>query len=129
MEATMWNRLTAALLTLLVAATLCGGQDPTPAPKHTLPPQWSRLGLTREQKHRIYAIWADYRPKIEELRQQIRALERQQMADLEVLLTPAQKARLKELAAEQREKAGNPDKKVSPKAEKLAEKPSAENKP
>jgi Spy/CpxP family protein refolding chaperone len=87
-----------------------------------LPPLWSRLGLAREQKDRIYAIRADYRPKIEELRQQIRALEKKQMADLQELLTPAQKARLKELADEQREKTGKPDKKASPEAEKPAEK-------
>jgi Spy/CpxP family protein refolding chaperone len=102
------------------------GQDPTPAPKHILPPQWSRLGLTRGQKDKIYSIRAEYRSKMEELRQQIRALERQQLADLVELLTPAQKARLKELVAEQREKNGKPDKKASPEAEKPAKKPPAE---
>jgi hypothetical protein len=46
------------------------------------------------------------------------------MAALEELLTPAQTARLKELADEQREKAGKPDnKKASPEGEKPAEKP------
>jgi Spy/CpxP family protein refolding chaperone len=104
-------------------------QEPTPAHKHTLPPLWSRLGLTREQKDRIYAIRADYRPRIEELRQQIRALEKKQMAEMVELLTPAQKARRKELVDEQREKAGRPDKKASPTAEKPAEKPPAEKKP
>jgi hypothetical protein len=126
----MKNRFTGALFTLLAAVTLCAAQDPTPAAKHVLPPLWSRLGLTREQKEKSYSIRADYRPKIDELRQQIRALEKQQMADLEELLTPAQKARLKELVDEQREKAGKPDnKKASLEAEKPTENPLAEKKP
>jgi hypothetical protein len=121
-EATMKNGIPGALLPLLVFVSLGAGQDPAPPPKQTVPPLWSRIGLTREQKEKMREIQANYREKINELKRQIRALENQQRAELETLLTPAQKARLKELAAE-REKEGKPDnKKASPEAEKPAEK-------
>jgi hypothetical protein len=118
----MKNRLTGALFTLLAAVTLCAGQDSTPKPKQTVPPLWSHIGLTREQKVKMREIQANYREKINELKRQIRTLENQQRAELETLLTPAQKARLKEVATE-RENDGKPDKKASPEAEKPADKP------
>lgn len=62
-----------------------------------LPPGYNKLGLTDKQKKQIYVIRAKYSAKIDELKQQITALQEQEKTATENVLTPAQKARLREL--------------------------------
>jgi hypothetical protein len=61
---------------------------------------WSKLGLTDKQKDSVYSTRAEYRAKIDELHKQIQQLEKAEQAELQKILTDAQRARLKELYAE-----------------------------
>jgi Spy/CpxP family protein refolding chaperone len=82
------------------------GQDKTkdkepPAGKMRgqLPQNWGKLSLTDEQKQKVYKVQGDYRPKIDALQRQISDLRDQERKELETVLTAAQKARLREIAA------------------------------
>jgi Spy/CpxP family protein refolding chaperone len=74
-------------------------KDPAPPPKAkgTLPAGWRQLGLTDQQKDKIYKIEAEYRGKIDVLEQKIKELRKEQRDELVKVLTDAQKARLKEI--------------------------------
>jgi hypothetical protein len=93
------------LLGLLVLGLFAGSwvvaadKDTTKA-KGTLPAKWSKLGLSDEQKEKIYTSQAKYRAQIDELRAQIRKLQKQELGELEAVLTDAQKARLREILVE-----------------------------
>ncbi len=71
--------------------------DPPKPTAHTLPQGWKALGLTDEQKKKIYAIEDDYNPKIAALQKQIDDLKSKEKADKYAVLTEEQKKRLKEL--------------------------------
>src|SRR5438067_9212498 len=73
--------------------------DPKPATKFRgqLYAKWRELGLTDEQKQRIYKIQSEYRTKIDELEKKVKELRREERSKAEAVLTAAQKARLKEL--------------------------------
>jgi hypothetical protein len=94
---------------LLAVAFLAGGllfgDDPkaTLKTRGSLPQDWSKLGLTDEQKQKAYSIETEYQSKIDALQQQIKTmqqqvntLEEQKRDELAKVLTDAQKARLKE---------------------------------
>jgi hypothetical protein len=83
--------------------------------KGQLPANWAKLGLTDEQKQKVYSVQEDYREKLADLEQKLKALRKQERQEMEKILTDAQKARLKEILLE---KAGGSDKK-----EKEKEKP------
>jgi Spy/CpxP family protein refolding chaperone len=97
-----------ALALAFVAAFLAGGllmngisiqADDKVEPKirGVLYPKWKDLGLSKDQVQAIYKIQSESRSKIDKLETEIRKLKAQEKADAEKLLTPAQKARLKEL--------------------------------
>jgi len=91
------------LIVALLAVTGLSGadrKDSGPRGRGRLPPSWSKLGLTDEQKQQIYAVQDQYQTKIEGLEQQLRELRKQQRTDMGKILTPAQKARLREILAE-----------------------------
>lgn len=69
-----------------------------------LPAHFGRLGMSSEQKEKLYAIQESYEVKIAELRKQIVQLEAERDRTLETLLTPGQKLRLQELREEARVK-------------------------
>ena len=73
--------------------------DPKPQPKFRgqLYQKWKELGLTDEQKQRIYKIQSEYRSKIDELERKAKELRREERSKAAEVLTAAQKARLKEL--------------------------------
>jgi len=48
--------------------------------------------LTEDERTKIYTTQAEYRAKIDELRKEIRQLERKERAEMEKVLTDAQKA-------------------------------------
>lgn len=69
-----------------------------PKARGTLYPNWRKLGLTDDQVQEVYKVQTKYRNQIDKLESQIAALKKQERADAEKVLTPAQKQRLRELA-------------------------------
>ncbi|MCS7016684.1 MAG: hypothetical protein RMJ19_08970 [Gemmatales bacterium] len=60
-------------------------------PMGRLPPGFGKLGLSDEQKQKIYKIQADYEAKIQALRAQIKKLEEEERVQVFNVLTPQQK--------------------------------------
>jgi hypothetical protein len=79
-------------LALLLAVALLLAAD-TP---DRLPPLWSKLGLSADQKAKAVAVQEKYRTQIEDLRQKIRLLEKKERQELADLLTDGQRAKLKQ---------------------------------
>jgi Spy/CpxP family protein refolding chaperone len=101
---------------LAVALLGCGwlfGQDTKATPKASrgLPSGWGNLGLTDEQKQKVYEVQAEYRTKIDDLQQQIRKLQKEERSALSKVLTDAQRARLKEILASKAGDSSKEDKK------------------
>ena len=94
-------------LTVLSVALLGGlllGQDTKktdkePPPRGQLPQYYKRLGLSDEQLTAVRKIRGEYRTKIEKLRQEIADLQKEERTKLEQVLTPEQRARLREIRA------------------------------
>ena len=96
--------LVSLLAVALMAVGLLSGDDKKDSPKDTpvkakgqLPPNWGKLSLDAEQKQTIYKIQGEYRAKIGPLEQQIKKLRQEEKKELEMVLTDAQKARLREI--------------------------------
>jgi TolA-binding protein len=91
------------LVVLIVLVGVCspwaGGQDKTKDAKQRgqLPANWGKLGLTDEQKQRVYKIQNSYRPKIDALQQKIDDLRESQRKDMESVLDNAQRSRLRDI--------------------------------
>jgi hypothetical protein len=62
-----------------------------------LPQNFSKLGLTAKQKDQVLKIRAKYAIETNKLKEQLAALTKQEKADVENVLTAAQKSRLREL--------------------------------
>lgn len=71
-------------------------KDPIVVSKR-LPTYYNKLGLSPKQKNDIYRIRAKYETEIQELQQKIIELRSQQKSAFEHVLTPSQKARLREI--------------------------------
>lgn len=85
----------------LLAGGVLRGQDkkddiPTKL-KGQLPANWGKLGLTDEQKQKVYKVQADFDQKMAALEKQLKDLKSQEKAEMEKVLSDAQKARLKEI--------------------------------
>ena len=95
--------------------------------KAQLPRHFKQLALSETQRKAVYKVRGKYAAEIEKLKQQIAALQEQETADLENILTDAQKARLKELRAGTTGKEKEPKEKpaVTEKPAAAAEKPAA----
>lgn len=100
--------LTLAIGTQLSVESTVGQEKtstkPTPAkvtkkPSGRLPAQYGKLGLSTEQRTKIYEIQADYKKQIGDLQKQIDALKGKQTSDIQAILTPDQKKKLDELLA------------------------------
>lgn len=65
-----------------------------------LPAQFGKLGISDEVKDELYKIHDEYDVQIQTLTTQIKKLQAEKTAKMEVQLTPAQKTRLKELRDE-----------------------------
>ena len=91
------------LALLLPGALTAQNESDTPAvekeqdPRGPLPFYYGKLGLDDEQKTKLYTIQEDYEARIEAIRKQIAQLRGEQDAKMQMLLTPGQKLRLKEL--------------------------------
>lgn len=84
-------------------SALLAQAEPKPKPKTTrkapagrVPNGWGKIGLSTEQKKKIYAIQAEYKDQIAELEQQIEALKMKQLEEMEGVLTAEQLGKLKE---------------------------------
>jgi hypothetical protein len=88
-----------ALCTVFVLTGLLTGADEKKAdpPKGKLPTGWKALGLTDAQTKDVYAIEADYGPKIEDLENQVKKLKDERYEKMVKVLTDEQKKRLKEI--------------------------------
>lgn len=64
-----------------------------------LPANYRKLGLTDEQKNKIYRLQAEYDDKIKEAEERLAKLKAERSKVAETVLTDAQKARLKEILA------------------------------
>src|SRR5262245_66116533 len=62
-----------------------------------LKPNWKALGLTDEQKNKVYKVQTEYGARIDALEAQIKELKQKQEQEEYKVLTEAQKARLKEI--------------------------------
>jgi Spy/CpxP family protein refolding chaperone len=93
---------------LVVAGGFVVADDKTPDTKAPavkgrapLPQHWTKLGLTDAQRDKVYDIRSSYRAKIDDLERQIKDLRKKERAEMEEVLTDAQKSRLRELMLEQ----------------------------
>lgn len=101
-------RIRVMLAVLMVGVVVASGsfgddkkEDKAPVKvKGTLPANWSKLGLSDEQKQKVYTAQSEFRGKIAELEAKIKELKKQEREELEKVLTDAQKGRLKELLLE-----------------------------
>ena len=84
---------------LMAGGLLFGEQQPSTKGKKTLPLYWSKLGLSEDQKKKVYAIQLEYREKIEPLRAQITRLEEEQKRELAKILTEPQREELRKILA------------------------------
>lgn len=82
---------------LLLTGSFLSGQD-APKSRGQLPQNWSKLGLSEEQKTKIYAIQANYKAKVEKLQKEIADLKEKETKERVAVLTEQQKTRLRELA-------------------------------
>jgi hypothetical protein len=72
-------------------------KDPPPKLKGTLPTNWKKLGLNEDQVQDVYRVKAKFGAKIDQLMAEVAALKKEEKIELEKILTPAQKDRLKEI--------------------------------
>ena len=83
------------LFVVFAVVALCGawaeGQDKAKdqKAKGQLPSNWGKLGLSEEQKQKVYRIRNDYSPKIDDLRKQITELQDKERRDMEGVLSDA----------------------------------------
>jgi Spy/CpxP family protein refolding chaperone len=85
---------------LLVAQEIKKPPDPPARVRGQLPPNWSKLGLTDQQRQKAYTIQAKYDKEIEALEAQIRELRQKERTELASVLTDEQKKRLRDLLSE-----------------------------
>jgi hypothetical protein len=96
--------LAVAMGLVVVASPWVEGQDapkskdPAPKVRGTLPQNWGKLGLSDEQKQKIYSAQSKFREKLDVLTKQIAELKDQERKEMEAVLTDQQKARLREIA-------------------------------
>src|ERR1700736_3674971 len=90
--------LSLVAVVLMAGGTLLGANKDEPAPKSKghLPTHWSKLGLTDEQKEKIYAVQSKYKDDIEKLQKELNELKKKQVGELEDILTDEQKTHLRD---------------------------------
>lgn len=82
---------------LLMTGGMLSGADTKDKIKGTLPANWAKLGLTDDQKQKVYKVQADYKEKLADLEKQLKDLKDTEKAEMEKVLTDEQKKRLKEI--------------------------------
>lgn len=110
-----YKTLSVLTLSLCVAGSSLLLAQSEPAKKETrgpLPANYGKLGLSDEQKEKLYPIHEEYQKKIDDLSAQIKQLQSERNAKFREHLTPGQKERLKELLAEDAAKRAEAAKKL-----------------
>ena len=79
-----------------------GASQADEKPRGRLPNHFGKLGVSDEQRERIYAIQANYDARIDDLLSQIEELVANRDSDISAVLTEGQRARLRELREEAR---------------------------
>jgi hypothetical protein len=97
-----------AVFAILLTTLTVSGQDKPPVKPGYIPTLYRDLGLSDEQKKKMYAVQAEFERKINAIEKQIRLLKGQERADMEAILTKEQKDHLKAIILK---KAGEDDKK------------------
>jgi hypothetical protein len=75
-----------------------------PDPARRVPPGYADLGLTDQQKDKIYKIQAEYHPKVQDLQKRLDKLHADRKAECEAVLTAQQKRLLGEYLHQQEQK-------------------------
>ena len=122
-------------VTVLAMSLLAGGwimgdnnqksddkKDPPPKLKGTLPQGWGKLGLTADQKQKIYKVQADYRVKIEALERQLELTKKNRREEMEKVLTKEQMAQLRKEALPEKDKDKDKDKDKAKDKDKVKDK-------
>jgi hypothetical protein len=68
--------------------------------KGKLPPFWSKLGLSDEQKQQVYRIKLDFKTKIDSLEAQVKQLKKDEHTKLNDVLTEGQRTKLLKILQE-----------------------------
>ena len=63
----------------------------------SLPPNFGKLGLSEEQKQKIYTIQSDYKAKIDVLEKQLKDLKKKELDDMNKVLTADQRTQLRKI--------------------------------
>lgn len=74
-------------------------KDPPVKLKGQLPSNWAKLGLSEDQKQKVYETQAKYKKDLDELKRKIEELKDKERKDLEDVLTKEQKGRLRDIIA------------------------------
>src|SRR5262249_36628382 len=91
-----WQILPWVLSIVALAAGLSQGDDPPPQGlRLTIPPGWKKLGLEQKQLEQLRRVQARYEPRIAALEKEMRKLRAEEAAEMEKILTPAQRDKLK----------------------------------
>ncbi|WP_165225548.1 hypothetical protein [Aquisphaera insulae] len=99
------------------------GKVAPPDPTHRVPPGFSKLNLSDEQKEAIYKIQAKYYSQIQKLEKEADDLRDKREKECEAVLKPAQKRHLAELEKEKKDAAAARRAAAAKEAEKEREKP------
>lgn len=83
-----------------------------------LPPYYGQIGLSTEQREKIYGVQSTYASQIEALQKQIASLEEKRDGEINAVLTADQKKQLDSLRAAAKEKTSRRKSDAAPKTEK-----------
>jgi Spy/CpxP family protein refolding chaperone len=108
-----------AALMVVLGSNLYGDDKTDPPVKGRLPTYWNKLGLTDEQKQKVFKVIADNHEKTAALEKQLKDLKDKEKTDLEAVLTDDQKKHLRELISS---KAPSDTPKDAPKEKEKTEK-------
>src|SRR5712691_13474287 len=97
-----------------------GAKGAKKAKSDVLPKNYGKIGLSEEQRKKVYEIQERYEAQIDELEKKLAELKSKQAADCEAVLNPNQRQSLKDLNEEAKKKASS-KKKEATKTEGKAE--------
>ena len=101
---------------LLLAVSTGATQDKKGKAKGMLPAGWTKIGLSDEQKGKIYSIQSEFKAKAKNLEEQLAALKAAELTEMRKVLTEDQKTALAKVllgddAVKVKEKSKDKDKK------------------
>jgi len=85
-------------------------------PGNRLPQNFAKLGLSEEQKTKIFAVQATYSSQIDDLEEKLKALKEKQSTEIEAVLLPDQAKQLADIRAMAKKKTAEKAKPATPAA-------------